>query len=389
MADIVVENLVKRFGKQGVLAVDDVSFRVAEGELLVLLGPSGCGKTTTLRCLAGLEEPDSGALRLGSRTVFDRSSHTNVPIYRRDIGFVFQSYALWPHLTAHDNITFPLQARHVRKAERNQKAEDVAALLDLSRELLNKRPGQLSGGQQQRVSLARALVAEPSVVLFDEPLSNLDARLREQLRLELRSLHRRVGFTGVYVTHDLAEALALGDRVAVMRQGKIDQVGRPVEVFEAPSSPSTATLLGFRRVADLDMFSATEGTTAHAGRVRGPIPALPGSPKALSLFIRPDRVRVCRPADTVDGRVELSGGIIEQVVGVGTHSDVVVTFGDHWLRLVEDIEASARLRVGDEVVVEMQARHIQVYDRDGADCTARPGAGVKQETAASAVAHNA
>lgn len=373
MAEIVVENLVKRFGKQGVLAVDGVSLAVAEGELLVLLGPSGCGKTTTLRCLAGLEEPDSGVMRLGPRTVFDRARHINVPIYRRDIGFVFQSYALWPHLNARDNIKFPLRARRVARVERDRLASDVAALLDLTDELLSKRPGQLSGGQQQRVSLARALVAEPSVVLFDEPLSNLDARLREQLRLELRSLHRRVGFTGVYVTHDLSEALALGDRVAVMRQGKIDQIGKPVEVFEAPSNPSTATLLGFRHVADISQISPNEWAAENGGVVRGALPTTPDSPKQLSIFVRPDRVRICHSHERSGHAVELSGGTLEQIVGVGTHADAVVAFGDHQLRLMEDLDSPQRLRTGDDVIVEMQSRHVQIYDSDGVDRTKRSG----------------
>ena len=240
MSRVVIERLTKRFeGKPPTVAVDDLTLEIEQGEFLVLLGPSGCGKTTTLRCLAGLESADEGVLTFGEQRVFDSASKLNLSPDRRSIGMVFQSYALWPHMTVRKNIAYPLQARKLRQGLAEGWVEEMAAVVDCG-ELLDRYPGQLSGGQQQRVALARGLVARPDLVLFDEPLSNLDARLREQVRNELAELHNRLGFTAVYVTHDQSEALALGDRLAIMRQGRIEQLGTPREVFASPT-------LGVRR----------------------------------------------------------------------------------------------------------------------------------------------
>src|SRR5205814_3183671 len=186
--------------------------------------PSGCGKTTTLRCIAGLETGENGSIAFGDRTVFDAERRTNVPPNKRNIGMVFQSYALWPHMTVRKNIGYPLRTRRIKGAQAKGWIEKVAALVDTT-QLLDRHPAQLSGGQQQRIALARGLVARPELVLFDEPLSNLDARLRDQVRAELHELHQRLHFTAVFVTHDQSEALALGDRIAIMRSGKIEQYG--------------------------------------------------------------------------------------------------------------------------------------------------------------------
>ena len=200
------------------VAIDNLDLDIEPGEFLVLLGPSGCGKTTTLRCIAGLETGEEGSIEIGDGAVFDASRGINVPPNKRNLGMVFQSYALWPHMTVRKNIGYPLRTRGIKGDKANQWIEEVAALVDTSA-LLDRYPSQLSGGQQQRVALSRGLVARPDIVLFDEPLSNLDARLRDLVRTEIHELHARIGFTAVYVTHDQVEALALGDRLAIMRAG--------------------------------------------------------------------------------------------------------------------------------------------------------------------------
>ncbi|MGH8904649.1 MAG: ABC transporter ATP-binding protein [Egibacteraceae bacterium] len=236
MAIVEVRDLHKRFAG-GVVAVDGIDLATTEGEYLVLLGPSGCGKTTLLRMIAGLEQPTSGEVLIGGRPM------TGLPPRARQIAMVFQSYALYPHKTVLANIVFPLKAVRMDKAERRRKAEWAANLLGIGH-LLDRRPRHLSGGERQRVALARALVREPSVFLLDEPLSNLDAKLRTSAREDLREFQERIGVTTIYVTHDQIEAMALGDRIAVMSEGKVRQVGTPQEVYRDPADTFVATFLG-------------------------------------------------------------------------------------------------------------------------------------------------
>ena len=227
-------------------AIDGLDLEIADGEFFVLLGPSGCGKTTTLRCIAGLEEPSAGRIALGGGVVADPAAGLFVPPEKRAIGMVFQSYALWPHMSVFDNVAYPL--RHRRKGlSREQLAREVGAALALVGldGLEGRGPAELSGGQQQRVALARAVVARPSLLLFDEPLSNLDAQLRQRLRQDLRRVHEEAGGTSIYVTHDQAEALALADRVAVMRLGRLEQLGTPTEIFLSPATRFVAEFVGF------------------------------------------------------------------------------------------------------------------------------------------------
>jgi multiple sugar transport system ATP-binding protein len=221
----------------GVRAVDELDLTIGDGEFFALLGPSGCGKTTLLRTIAGLETPTSGRIRFGEADV------TATPPGRRDVAMVFQDYALFPHMDVADNIAYPLRVRKVPKARRRAKAAETAARLSLT-ELLTRRPGQLSGGQQQRVALARAIACHPKVFLFDEPLSNLDARLRLEARTFLKRLQRELAVTTVFVTHDQGEALALADRIAVMSEGRLIQVGTPAEVFQRPSTTFVASFIG-------------------------------------------------------------------------------------------------------------------------------------------------
>ena len=263
MSHIRVVGLGKTFpGKPPVTVVADLDLEVEQGEFLVLLGPSGCGKTTTLRCLAGLESPTSGSIRFGERTVFDADARVDVPPNKRNIGMVFQSYALWPHMTVRRNIAYPLKVRRRTKELREGWVEKTAELVDCGR-LLDRYPGQLSGGQQQRVALARGLVARPDLVLFDEPLSNLDARLRDSVRAELHELHQRLRYTAVFVTHDQSEALALGDRLAIMNAGCIEQYDTPQRVFEQPRTEYVAAFIGMGN--RLPVVRAHDGWTCGGG----------------------------------------------------------------------------------------------------------------------------
>jgi len=235
LSRVKVVNLRKKFDKT--IAVDGISFEVKDGEFVILLGPSGCGKTTTLRCIAGLETPDEGEIYIGDRLVND------LPPKDRDIAMVFQSYALYPHMSVYDNLAFPLKMRKYPKQEIDKRVREVAKLLRIE-ELLDRKPRQLSGGQQQRVALGRALVRNPQVWLMDEPLSNLDAKLRVYMRAELKKLQKDLGITTIYVTHDQAEAMAMADRVAVMNQGKILQYDSPHAVYERPANIFVAGFLG-------------------------------------------------------------------------------------------------------------------------------------------------
>ena len=228
-------------------AVDGISLDVETGKLITLLGPSGCGKTTTLRCLAGLERPHAGRIVIGNRTVFDSAKRIFVPASDRGIGMVFQSYAIWPHMTVFENVAFPLRvARNKEIFRRRRSRERVARMLDMVQLTgFAQRPAtQLSGGQQQRLAFARGLVHEPAILLLDEPLSNLDAKLREQMRLELKRLQRTLGITTVYVTHDQSEALALSDEIAVFDSGRIVQRGTPQEIYRQPKTPFVADFVG-------------------------------------------------------------------------------------------------------------------------------------------------
>ena len=235
MAVVEVRDLAKRF--DGVAAVDGISLASTDGEFLVLLGPSGCGKTTLLRMIGGLEKPTDGQILIGGRNV------TELPPRARQIAMVFQSYALYPHMSVRNNIAFPLQAAKMPKAEQEQRIAWAAGILGIDT-LLERKPRQLSGGQRQRVALARALVREPAVFLLDEPLSNLDAQRRASARDELQGFQRRVGTTTIYVTHDQVEAMGMGDRIAVLDQGRLRQLGTPTEIYDDPADTFVATFLG-------------------------------------------------------------------------------------------------------------------------------------------------
>jgi iron(III) transport system ATP-binding protein len=334
-----VRNLVKTFaGSRGeaarrVFAVDDISFDVEDGELFTLLGPSGCGKTTTLRCIAGLETPDQGEIAIDDRVLFSSERRMRVPANARGLGMVFQSYAIWPHMNVHANVAFPLQVlpRKRRPSRATIRERVERALTGVRLDHLASRPAtDLSGGQQQRLALARALVLEPPVLLLDEPLSNLDAKLREEMRFELKRLQRDLGITGVYVTHDQVEALAMSNRVAVMRDGKIEQVGRPREIYEAPRSRFVADFIGTSNFIEGVVETRENGVyvvrTAEGDlRIRSSADFSIGAPVVVSA--RPEHIVIATETSNGTapnrwrGRVEARaflGESVDHVISVGS-----------------------------------------------------------------------
>ncbi|MBI4523031.1 MAG: ABC transporter ATP-binding protein [Deltaproteobacteria bacterium] len=252
MEKIRVTDLTKRYGR--VLAVDSASFSIQENEFFSLLGPSGCGKSTVLRCVAGLEEPTAGTIYIGETLVNSTSEGVNVPTEQRPIGMVFQNYAVWPHMTVAENVAYPLKLKKMARAQIRKKLEVALHAVGLGR-FADRYPSQLSGGEQQRVAVARALIKEPEILLLDEPLSNLDAKLREQMRFELKDLQKRMGIPILYVTHDQTEAIAMSDRVAVMKDGRILQIGNPLDVYENPANEFIADFIGLMNFLQCKVLS--------------------------------------------------------------------------------------------------------------------------------------
>ena len=324
-AAVRLEDLHRTYGE--VHALDGLTLDVAPGAMLALLGPSGCGKTTALRALAGLEDVDSGRVIVGGRDL------TDVPANKRDMGMVFQAYSLFPHLTALENVAFGLRMRHVGAAERRRRAGEALELVGLSA-LTGRYAGQMSGGQQQRVALARALAVRPRVLLLDEPLSALDARVRTQLREEIRRIQLEVGTTAVFVTHDQEEALAVADEVGVMRAGRLEQVGRPQEVYDRPATPFVARFVG---LTSRVLASASGG---RASSRAGTVPLLPGSVADgdVDVLVRPEAVLVS--AGPHGPHREGAPGRVVTVSFLGALARVTIT-GDDEEALVAQVPASA------------------------------------------------
>lgn len=361
-ARVQVRNLSKtyRTRRGDVLALNDVSLDVAAGEILVLLGPSGCGKTTLLRCVAGLERPDSGQIEVHGQTVFSSATGLSLPPEDRRLSMVFQSYALWPHMTVFDNIAYPLRNVHHKTPEVQERTRAVLRVVGLD-EYAGAYPGQLSGGQQQRVALARAIVANDGIVLFDEPLSNLDAKVRERLRLELLALHQDIHFSALYVTHDQTEATALGDRIAVMNVGTVAQVGTPPEIYYQPISRYVAEFIGSANEI-CGRVQAWEGVRCRVGTPAGDILGTPidgNRPEVgdeVTVLFRPEHCRVVDgPADGVN---HLSCRV-ERSMFLGSHVDYVVRLQGQQL-LLRSIEGEM-LPAGAQLTIRLDPERARVF----------------------------
>lgn len=326
--------------KGRVFAVNNVNLSVDKGEMFTLLGPSGCGKTTTLRSIAGLEKPDSGLIAVKSRTLFSAGEGrkpVNVAANRRGLGMVFQSYAIWPHMTVFDNVAFPLQVKSRRerlnKADIKQRVERVLEVMEL-RQYADRPATKLSGGQQQRLALARALVIEPELLLLDEPLSNLDAKLRESLRYELKRLQRELGITSIYVTHDQIEALSLSSHIAVMRDGEVMQLGKPRDIYENPSSKFVAEFIGSSNFVPGHVV-AQEGdrytVDTTAGRLSLTSAASMPAGAEVSVAIRPESLELstARPAEPQN----VWEGVVGTRAFLGDAVDHLVRIGDREVRV--------------------------------------------------------
>jgi len=338
-----VTNLSKFF--KGKAALNDVSATFPEGKITVILGPSGSGKTTLLRCVAGLETADTGKIMLGGRAVFDSAKSVNVPPHKRDIGMVFQSYGLWPHLTVAGNIGFPLKVKGMASAQIGAKvrwALDMVGMPNYG----DRMPGELSGGEQQRVALARAFASEPGVLLMDEPLSNLDALLRESVRVELKELQRRLGITMIYITHDQSEALALADQLIVMTKAAIAQRGDPKAVYERPADPFVAGFLGAANLVPARILSR-QGDTVEIGGPAMLRPArvsagnLPATGDDALLMIRPEDLVVAKDAGTA-----LWSGKVRQRLFQGDRYIYIIDLGG---------DARVHLVTPNDVVLEQDA----------------------------------
>jgi iron(III) transport system ATP-binding protein len=301
-----VERLSKIFENvtdQIVGGIRDASFTLEAGTFFTLLGPSGCGKTTTLRCIAGLETPDAGVIAVDDRRLFDAQARVNVPVEQRAIGMVFQSYAIWPHMTVAENVAFPLTvAKRSKRAEIKEAVRRALAVVDLDG-FQERSATRLSGGQQQRVALARAIVHEPGLLLLDEPLSNLDAQLRDDMRGELKRLQSKIGITTVYVTHDQSEALALSDRIAVIDRGRISQIGSPQDIYFRPANPFVARFVGATNLLPGRLLGMAEGRgqveVLGGRRIQCVVPQQIDDPLAVSVSIRPESIRLApQPATT-------------------------------------------------------------------------------------------
>jgi ABC-type Fe3+/spermidine/putrescine transport system ATPase subunit len=332
-----LDGIQKHFGS--VRAVDNLSLDIEEGEIFTLLGPSGCGKTTTLRMLAGLETPTGGDLYFRDRPIVITGQHTFVPPNKRNVGMVFQSYAIWPHMTVFDNVAYPLQVRGVSRKEVREKVTNVLGMLGLGG-LEGRLAPMLSGGQQQRVALARALVYEPQLLLLDEPFSNLDAKLREQLRIELKVLQRRLGITVVFVTHDQVEALSLSDRLAVMNQGQVEQMGTPDELYARPQTPFVRDFLGrtvlLRGIVQENRVPGLITVALHGQRM----PLIAQSSKdstmtpgqSVYVGMRPEDVEIVSQSEAEENNT-LRGTVLTQLF-TGERVEVDVELGDDARMLV-------------------------------------------------------
>lgn len=370
MSFLRIQNLYKTFDR--LVAVDRINLDVAQGEFFTLLGSSGCGKTTTLRMVGGLEKPDGGEIYLGDQCLVSSEKKLFIKPEKRDMGMVFQSYALWPHMTVFENVAYPLKLRGIKGRDAEKKVADVLGLVGLGG--LEERPAPaLSGGQQQRVALARALVFSPKVLLLDEPLSNLDAQLREEMRRELKSLQQRVNVTVIFVTHDQIEALSLSDRIAIMKFGVLEQVGTPEEVYYRPATPFVRDFLGktfllsgkVNGVADQQVSVEVHGIAAAPLLLRqgSSVPGANGTPTVgqnVMIAIRPEQVDIL--GTSASGRPNTIQASLQAVQFLGDRYEYTVEIGSETRVLVSP--ASQQVKRGDKIFLELKPEGITLWPRE-------------------------
>jgi multiple sugar transport system ATP-binding protein len=349
---ITIKNLTKRFGN--VVAVNDVSLTIEPGEFLTLLGPSGCGKTTLLRCVAGLEDPDGGEIYIGDKLVFSYDKGSSLPPASRDLGLVFQSYALWPHMTVYKNMTFALEIKKMPKEEIKKRVKE--SLAEVHMEGYEERyPREMSGGQQQRIALARMLAYSPKVFLMDEPLSNLDARLRMDMRAELKRLHHTSGATTIYVTHDQVEALTMSSNIAVMKEGVIQQMDSPDNVYHYPANLFVADFIGNPKVNLLEGVVDGHGSV-NLGKFRIAVDTHNASGKVV-VAVRPEDISIS--TKPVPGAVEFSA---YSVLPSGADSTILARLGDIEITLKE--AGISKLKMDDKIWLKFNPDALNLYDKE-------------------------
>jgi multiple sugar transport system ATP-binding protein len=357
MAEVILKSVRKTFGK--VIAVDDFSLDIRDGEFMVFVGPSGCGKTTTLRMIAGLEEITSGEIYIGERRI------NTIPPKDRDVAMVFQNYALYPHMSVFENMAFGLRLKKMPSREVDTRVKKTAEMLGIQ-DFLRRKPKELSGGQRQRVALGRAIVRVPKVFLFDEPLSNLDAKLRIQMRLELKKLHEQMKTTSIYVTHDQIEAMTMGDRIVVMKDGLIHQVGEPLNLYFRPVNKFVASFIGSPTMNFLPVTIA--GSADHlTAEVRGlKLSVPPEKEKSLIPYIGKEVALGIRPDDLSEASSQQEDGVFKAIVTVvqpvGSQIYLDVRVGDH--DLLASIDAHAPVRTHQEIMLRVRLKNMHFFDPD-------------------------
>ena len=346
MSTFTLSNIAKCY-PNGYQAIQKLNLNICDGEMVVLVGPSGCGKSTLLRMIAGLEEISSGELKIDTTTVNDLEPGG------RDIAMVFQNYALYPHMTVYNNMAYGLRNRRTPKAEIERLVHEAAKMLELDH-LLDRKPGQLSGGQRQRVAMGRAIVREPKVFLFDEPLSNLDAKLRVQMRLEIKKLQRRLGTTSVYVTHDQVEAMTLADKLVVLNKGNVEQVGTPLEIYDNPASLFVATFIGSPSMNILDGNVSVDGITI--GDALLPVSTANLALGEIKLGLRPEHLQISQDNPWLQVEVEL-------IESLG--ADLLLycrTEGGDSQKLVVRVEGHTPIQIGDKLGLDIKPKHVHLFD---------------------------
>ena len=364
MAEVVLEHVYKRYAKN-VIAVKDFNLHIKDKEFMVFVGPSGCGKSTTLRMIAGLEEISDGVLRIGDRVVND------VPPKDRDIAMVFQNYALYPHMNVYENMAFGLRLRKTPKADIDRRVRDAAKILQIEH-LLQRKPKELSGGQRQRVALGRAIVREPKVFLMDEPLSNLDAKLRVEMRSQISQLHRRLSTTVIYVTHDQVEAMTMGSRIVVMRDGVIQQVDTPLNLYDFPATKFVAGFIGSPSMNFLTatvrggQFDVGGVTISPDGRLAESLRGLDG--KQVWMGIRPEHLELTGMGGVAGSGNSMRGKVLV-VEPLGAQTDLIVEVGGQ--TLTAKVEGHARVNPGDDVELVLDRTRLHAFDYQTEDALDR------------------